>query len=31
MFAALVIVSVVQDNLMCRWSVWQAIEQGQAA
>jgi paraquat-inducible protein A len=31
MFAALVLVSLVQDNMMCRWSVWHAIEQGQAA
>ncbi len=26
MFSTLVVVSVVQDNLMCRWSVWSAIE-----
>lgn len=25
MFAALVVVTVVQDRLVCRWSVWQAI------
>jgi paraquat-inducible protein A len=31
MFAALVVVSVVQDNLMCRWSVWHAIEAGESA
>ena len=31
MFAALVIVSVVQDSVMCRWSVWHAIEAGQRA
>lgn len=31
MFAALVIVSLLQDSMMCRWSVWHAIEQGQAA
>jgi paraquat-inducible protein A len=28
MFAGLVVVSVVQDNMMCRWSVWRAIEGG---
>jgi len=31
MFAALVVVSVVQDNLMCRWSVWHAIEAADGA
>jgi paraquat-inducible protein A len=31
MFAALVIVSLVQDGMMCRWSVWHAIEQGSRA
>jgi paraquat-inducible protein A len=31
MFSTLVIVSVVQDNMMCRWSVWNAIEQGERA
>jgi paraquat-inducible protein A len=31
MFSALVVVSVVQDNMMCRWSVWNAIEQGTPA
>lgn len=31
MFSSLVIVSVVQDNMMCRWSVWNAIEQGERA
>jgi paraquat-inducible protein A len=31
MFSGLVIVSVVQDNMMCRWSVWNAIEKGTPA
>jgi paraquat-inducible protein A len=26
MFAALVVVTVVQDRLVCRWSVWRSIE-----
>ena len=26
MFAALVVVSVVQDGLVCRWSVWRSLE-----
>ena len=26
MFAALVVIIVVQDNFMCRWSVWQALD-----
>ena len=30
MFAALVVVSVVQETVMCRWSVWQAIEAAEA-
>ncbi|SDE02424.1 paraquat-inducible protein A [Limimaricola pyoseonensis] len=31
MFAALVFLTVIQDRWMCRWSVWHALEQGQAA
>jgi paraquat-inducible protein A len=31
MFAGLVVIIVVQDNFMCRWSVWQSLESGDAA
>ncbi len=31
MFAALVVIIVVQDNFMCRWSVWKSIEEGERA
>jgi paraquat-inducible protein A len=30
MFAALVVVNVVQDTFMCRWSVWNAIDDAEA-
>ncbi|EPX86404.1 putative paraquat-inducible protein A [Rubellimicrobium thermophilum DSM 16684] len=26
MFAALVVMTVAQDRLVCRWSVWRSIE-----
>ena len=33
MFAALVVISVVQDNHMCRWSIWESLDgrEGRAA
>lgn len=31
MFAALVVIVVVQDNYMCRWSVWAALEEAERA
>jgi paraquat-inducible protein A len=27
MFAALVVVTVLQDTLMCRWSLWHTLEE----
>jgi paraquat-inducible protein A len=31
MFAALVVVSIVQDTFMCRWSVWQSLDDAAVA
>lgn len=31
MFAGLVVITVVQDNYMCRWSVWKSLEDGAPA
>ena len=31
LFAALVVVTVLQDSSMCKWSIWRALDKGKQA